>query len=247
MKKKRCITSARAKTDQKNKSDFISIVLLCDTPGYRMKSYGAIPLIPFRRKRLIDLQINSIKNVFNNFEVIICVGFDADKVCKYIKSKYQNLNIRIVENQLYDNSNSCEGVRLCLNNINNNKVIILDGSLLLDIETLYDMDTQKSYILTEQGFFENLEIGVNVGEQGTIEHFGFGAHQAWSEVLFLSNLDVIESLRKIISSDNFKHKFLFEGLNELIKTKHKLTVVKNKYPVKKINNIKTYHKLRDDL
>ena len=119
-----------------------------------MQSYGAIPLIPFRRKRLIDLQINSIKNVFNNFEVIICVGYDADKVCKYIKSKYQNLNIRIVENQLYDNSNSCEGVRLCLNNINNNKVIILDGSLLLDIETLYDMDTQKSYILTEQGFLK---------------------------------------------------------------------------------------------
>ena len=101
--------------------------------------------------------------------------------------------------------------------------------------------------MTEEGFYENLEIGVNIGEHGTIEHFGFGAHTAWSEVLFLHNDDVIESLRRIISNDNFKQKFLFEGLNELIKTKHKLSVISNKYPVRKVNNIKTYHKLRDNI
>ena len=181
------------------------------------------------------------------FEDIICVGYDADKVCRYVKNKYMNKNVRIVENQMFDNSNSCEGVRLCLNNINNDKVIILDGSLLLDQETLYNVNTKQSYIMTEEGFYENLEIGVNIGEHGTIEHFGFGAHTAWSEVLFLHNDDVIESLRRIISSDNFKQKFLFEGLNALIKTKHKLSVISNKYPVKNVNNIKTYHKLRDNI
>ena len=247
MKKKRCVTSAKAESDQDIPDDLISVILLCDTPGYRMKSYGAIPLIPFKRKRLIDLQISTISNVFKNFEVIICVGYDADKVCRYEKNKYKNKNVRIVENQMFDNSNSCEGVRLCLNNINNDKVIILDGSLLLDQETLYNVNTKQSYIMTEEGFYENLEIGVNIGEHGTIEHFGFGAHTAWSEVLFLHNDDVIESLRRIISSDNFKQKFLFEGLNELIKTKHKLSVISNKYPVKKVNNIKTYHKLRDNI
>lgn len=247
MKKKRCITSAKAENDQEPSSDLISVVLLCDTPGYRMKSYGAIPLIPFKRKRLIDLQISTISNVFKNFEIIICVGYDADKVCRYVKSKYRNKNVRLVENQMFDHSNSCEGVRLCLNNINNDKVIILDGSLLLDQETLYSVNTKHSYIMTEEGFYENLEIGVNIGEHGTIEHFGFGAHTAWSEVLFLHNDDVIESLRRIISNDNFKQKFLFEGLNELIKTKHKLSVISNKYPVRKVNNIKTYHKLRDNI
>ena len=247
MKKKRCITSAKAESDQEPCSDLISVVLLCDTPGYRMKSYGAIPLIPFKRKRLIDLQISTISNVFKNFEIIICVGYDADKVCRYVKSKYRNKNVRLVENQMFDHSNSCEGVRLCLNNINNDKVIILDGSLLLDQETLYSVNTKHSYIMTEEGFYENLEIGVNIGEHGTIEHFGFGAHTAWSEVLFLHNDDVIESLRRIISNDNFKQKFLFEGLNELIKTKHKLSVISNKYPVRKVNNIKTYHKLRDNI
>ena len=243
MKKQKYITSV-TKKETVDKDEFISIVLLCDTPGYRMKSYGAIPLIPLQRHKLIDIQINVIDRIFPQYEIIICVGYDADKVCKYVKNRYRNCNIRIVENQIYETSNSCEGVRLCLNNITNDKVLIFDGSLIIHPDTFSEINTNKSYIVTESDFFENLEIGVNIGENGAIEHFGFGAHNPWSEIIYLNNEGVIDCLRKIISNENFKQKFLFEGLNELIKTKHKIEVINNKHPIKKINNIKTYHKLR---
>lgn len=246
MKKDSCITSPKS-SDDTIKNELVSVVLLCDTPGYRMKSYGAIPLIPFGRQRLIDIQIQSLKKVFHNFELIICVGYDAEKVCKYIKNKYRQKNIRIVENQKYETSNSCEGVRLCLNNINNGRIVICDGSLIVEKGTLNNIVSEKSHVLTEDGFLENLEIGINVGESGNIEHFGFGAHRAWSEIVYLSNPDIIECLRKIISTENFRQKFLFEGLNELIKTKHRILAVTNKHPVKKINNIKTYHKIRNEI
>ena len=245
MNKQKCVTSIQ-RSSRSVSNEMVSIILLCDTPGYRMKSYGPMPLIPMQKHRLIDIQINNVKKAFQNFEIILCVGYDADKVCKYVRTKFKNSNIRIVENQNYKTSNSCEGVRLCLNNINNDKIFIVDGSLIVHPDTWSGIEDKKSCVLTESDFYENLEIGVNVGEQGTIEHFGFGAHRPWSEIVYLNNNDIIETLRRIISGVNFKQKFLFEGLNELIKTKkHMMTIVENKHPIKKLNNIKTYHKLRE--
>jgi hypothetical protein len=245
MNKQKCITSTRH-TDESISKEMVSIIFLCDTPGYRMKSYGPMPLIPMQKNKLIDLQVSNIKKAFQNFEIILCVGYDADKVCKYVRGRFKNANLRIVENQNYHKSNSCEGVRLCLNNIVNDKIIIVDGSLLVHPDTLRSIHSKKSCIMTEQKFYENLEIGVNVGEEGIIEHFGFGAHRPWSEIVYLNNNDIIENLRRIISGINYKQKFLFEGLNELIKTKkHMIQVIENTHPIKKINNIKTYHKLRE--
>ena len=244
--KKQCITSARSKKANVE-NDLVTIVFLCDSPGYRMKSYGAIPLIPFRTKRLIDLQINTIKSVFKNFEIVMCVGYDSDRVCKYIRNKYKNINIRIIENQIYEQSNSCESVRLSLNNINNGKVIICDGSLIIDRKTFTSTKNDKSFVMTEIDKNQDLEIGVNTGSKNLAEYFGFGAYHTWSEIVFLNNHDIIESLRKILSNDTYKQKFLFEAFNELIRTKHNLEVIQNMHPVQKINNVKTYHKLRDCL
>lgn len=244
--KKQCITSPRFKPTMPD--SLITIVFLCDSPGYRMKSYGAIPLIPFKTKRLIDIQINAIKSVFKNFEIVLCVGYDSDRVCKYVKNKYRNINIRIIENQIFDKSNSCESVRLCLNNINNEKIIICDGSLIIDSKTFKSLNgSHSSYVMTEIDKNDDLEIGVNTGSKNFAEHFGFGAYYTWSEIIFFNNYETIEYLRKVISNDNYKQRFLFEAFNELIKTKHNIEVIQNMHPVQKINNVKTYQKLRDCL
>ena len=81
-------------------SDLVTIILICDTPGYRMKSYGPPPLITIRGKKIIDHQIEAISQRIKNFEIILCVGFDSDKVAKYIRQSHVGLNIRIVENQV---------------------------------------------------------------------------------------------------------------------------------------------------
>ena len=119
--RQQCVTSVKKSRKNLQNKDFISVVLLCDSPGYRMKSYGPIPLITINNQRLIDIQISIIESAFPNCEIILCLGFDAEKIYKYIRSKHSDKNIRIVENQLYDISNSCESLRLSLNNIYNEK------------------------------------------------------------------------------------------------------------------------------
>lgn len=224
----------------------VTVILLCDNPGYRMKSYGPASLISFKNKKLIDLQIDAIKKVFNNYEIIVCVGFDADKVCKYIKQKYKNSNIRIVENQIFNTSNSCESARLSLNNTNNDRVIICDGSLYFTSNTLEQIDLNQSSVVTEMCRQDNLEVGVNINEHGNVEHFSFGASNTWSEICFIQNHDSIESLRRILTSFD-KSKFVFEALNDLIQTKHFLKRIINEYSLYKINNLKIYHKLKEEI
>jgi hypothetical protein len=243
--KTKCIISPKAtKRNIENKNELITIIILCDTPGYRMKSYGPLPLITIENNKLIDLQIQAIQRTFINFEIIVCVGFDAEKTCKYIRNKYHNLNIRIVENQLFNSSNSCESVRISLNNTLNNKVLICDGNLLFNEKILSLFRVDQTCVLVESEPSENLEIGINVNENNEAQYFSFGAYKIWSEMLFLHNKEIVEIFRKIVSSIDNKNKFIFEALNDIIKIKYRIKCIDNKYPLQKISNIKTYHAIK---
>lgn len=238
------ITSPR--DDNTNRvDDFVSVILLSENSGYRMKSYGPIPLLKIGARCLIDIQIQEIKSVFNNFEIILCSGFGSHKIIKYIRDKYPNLNVRVVENQIYEYSNSCESLRLCLNNTPNNKLLVCSGELMINREVLSLTTLKKSFIISEVDGNKNLEVGVTVNEKGFTENFCYGISNIWSEILFLNNSDIIDTVRGIISDAEYKNKFIFEALNDLSRTKHKLSVILNdKQPLTKLSNIKTYHEVR---
>ena len=101
----------------------------------------------------------------------------------------------------------------------------------------------ESCVFTESNPCVNLEVGLNLDEKNEVQYFSFGAYRIWSEIVFFNNGEIIESFRRIISSGDYKNKFIFEALNELIKTKHKLQCLVNSKSIKKINNIKTYHSI----
>jgi hypothetical protein len=237
---------------KKNKSNekvtkLVTIILLCDSPGYRMKSYGPLSLINIGNKKLIDIQIASIKEAFQKFELVLCLGFDSERVYNYVKNKYPKLNVRVVENQLYNSSNSCEGLRLSLNNICNDNVLICDGNLLIHNKSLLLLDLKRCCTLIESNPCETMEIGLNSDNHNIVQHLSFGAKYIWSEILFLTGRDVIESLRKILVAYDSKTRFIFEALNELISNEYHIFSIANKHQIKKINNIKTYHDIKDKI
>lgn len=233
-----------SKEKQDKKEDLITVILLCDLPGYRMKSYGPTSLIKIHNKYLLDIQINAIKKSFANYEIIICLGFEGEKIAKYIRSKYKDSNIRLVENQLYNNCNSCEGIRIGINNTFNDKLLIIDGSLVFSNKVLSLVDTNHTCAITEKYPSENLEIGININVKNNAQHFSFGAYKTWSEIFFLLGHECIESLRKFLNNIESKKKFSFEAINEVIKNEHDILCIENKIPIYKINNIKTYHSIR---
>lgn len=236
------LTSVRGREDNRESSEFVSIILLCEKSGKRMKSYGPTSLIEVKGKKIIDIQMDAVKSVFKNFEVVIAAGFESEKVVKYIRKEMpRSLNIRVVENQVYHHSNCCESLRLCLNNICNDRVLIVSGDVLFHPTAISSVIRSRGSILYQnKDDLNNLEVGTIYSEKSLIGlNYGIEG-KAWSEMCFLRGRENIECLRSIISSVDYKNRLLFEAINSMVDNKKKIDAIYNKGPESvKINNIKT--------
>ena len=239
------ITSAKGEEKKRKKGDKVTIAIMSAKPGYRMKSYGPPALLSVGRHCLLDVQIEAIKAVHKNYEIIVCCGFGADGVSKHIKTNYKNDNIRIVENQLFDETNCCETLRLCLNNVSSDSLLVCNGELVLYPE-LVRIYQETPYILSHKRGKKKstLEIGSVCDENSLVTNMSYGLNDLWSEIFYLHSRESIESLRRIVSTETFKNKLIFEALNEFNNTKYNLHQIITKDKVVKIDNIKTYHKVK---
>lgn len=242
--KNRFITSPKVGQSSIKKTDFVSIILFSENHGYRMKSYGPTPLIEIEGKSLIERQIDSIKATFNNFEIILCSGFETEKTVTFIQENFSNINIRVVENQVHYNSNCCESARLCINNTMNNKIIFCGGGVLITPEYLNTIDLNTSMIICQnQNDDSNFEVGV-VHNNGCLEGLSIGVkNQYWTELLYLSNKKMIKLLYSILSNPEYKNRFIFEAINELPNKYSIMVKNNNQIPIIKVNSIKTLKRI----
>src|SRR6056300_1285082 len=164
-------TSAKGKYVDNN---FYTIILFTDGHGYRIKKIGPVQFANIKKKTLLQLQVEAITKKFSNYEIIIGCGFEATSIAKYIKEKFKRVNIRIVENQLFRNSNSCESVRMCLLNTMNHKVIFCSASCILSKENLDCIDYSKSSVLTERSCEDKFNIKVYSDDNGNCRSMNFG-------------------------------------------------------------------------
>ena len=203
-----------------------------------MKSYGALPLIKIYNQSLIERQINTIKDIFVNFEIILCTGYESTKTVSFVREKFSDINIRIVENQIHYNSNCCESARLCLNNTANDNIIICGGGVVLLPSQLSIIDFTHSSIVTQSQIDDsNFEVGV-IQNNGDFEQFSLGLKsEYWTEIVYLRGLKTINKFSSIISNLEYKNRFLFEAINELSKTTMIKVQKNNAKTIMNINNI----------
>lgn len=223
--------------------DHITFIILCDIPGYRMKSYGPSCLLPIGKIRLIDYQIGIIKDIFKNAEIFLCLGFESDNAIKYIYDNNNKHDIKIIENQLFEQYYSCESLRLALNAISNNKVFIIDGSLLINKDMFKNISLDQNLIFSQKEL-DSFEISFNINEKKSVEHMSYGASTIWIETIYIINEDIVK-FKKLLCGGSFRNKFIFEAINELIKQKIEFKSHKIKNNIKKINNIKSYNEVRN--
>lgn len=242
--KKSFITSPKSENqDNKIPKDLITVVLLGENHGHRMKSYGPVPLIRLGEKTILEKQIDTICSIFENFEIIICAGFETEKTINFIRSKFKSINIRVVENQLHYNSNCCESTRLCLNNTMNDKVLICSGSILLSRHHINSIDFNQSCVLIQsEPLDSNFEIGV-IENDGLLDNFSVGVkNKYWSEIVYLTSQREVGNFLSIVSNPDYKNRFLFEALNDFNK-KNTLKTIQISKPSIKIDNIKTLKRI----
>ena len=230
------------------RTELISIILLSENHGYRMKSYGPISLVKVGEKTLLEHQIDAIRSAFINFEVVVCAGFETGKIYSFVKKTYgPSVRIRIVENQVYYHSNCCESIRLCMNNVMNEKIIVCVGGELLTPSYLKNLDLSKSSLLYQDRLkSNNFEVGV-ISNNKRLEMLSLAVKEnCWTELLYINGGKSIQSFYNIVSKPDFKTKFFFEAINGWSSKRTLLAKQNHSEPIVKINNIKTLKRINNE-
>lgn len=237
------ITSPKHKEVFVKNNELITIIILSEDHGHRMKSHGPTCLIKLGKKTLLENQVDAIKSVFTNFEIILCSGFETFKVVNFVKDNFENLNIRVVENQMHYNSNCCESIRLGMSNTMNNKIVILDGALMVKKNNFKNLNMTTSCIqIQSKPYDSNFAIGA-IYNNSRLENLSLGIKNSyWSEIMYLNGKKDVNAFYNIVSNPDYKNKFMFEAINEMNR-RSQFLVLKNSEPGIKIDNIKTLKRM----
>ena len=209
----RFVTNITKKKDSSAQED-IAIAILSAGTGNRIRSYEPRSLLKIGSKCLVEHQIQTIEQCFENPEIINVVGCHAKKVIKKIRGR-----LRIVENQLHETSNSSESLRLAFNNTTKESMLFMHGDLYFNENTLRDLDYSKSFVVvdTKQQIKDN-EVGVTIQDKKATT-MSYGLPVKWAQIAFIKGREY-KILKNIFSKyeEQDKKRLSFEIINMIINT-----------------------------
>jgi len=200
------------KSNKSKESKFdISIAILSAGCGKRIKSYEPRSLLKINGDTLINHQIKTLNQVFECPEIITVVGCHANKVIKKINKK-----TRIIENQLYAESNSSESIRLALNNTLSENFMFLHGDLLFNKNCLKVSYDHSFIIIDNKENIKENEVGVTTIDE-ELSVLSYGLSTKWAQIAYFTNKEY-QLLQSLFCKheEKDKKKLSFEILNSVV-------------------------------
>ena len=194
-----------------NKND-MTIIILSAGIGGRIKSNEPRSLIKIGTKTLIEHQIDVINNNIDNLEIIGVFGYAIEKIIKKISGK-----LRVVENQVYNETNNSESLRLAVNNTNKKNILFFHGDLYFNDKVLSNLNFKKSFLLVDnKGMINPKEIGVTI-QNNKATMLSYGLPTKWCQLAFITGKE-LKILKNILYKLQGSQKKLlsFEIINKMI-------------------------------
>ena len=216
------ITPSHIAPTRRNRVDRndITVIIMAANIGYGMKSYGPKSLLNINSSEtLIEYQINLIKTSFSNADIILVVGFAADRLIKRCPP-----GVRIVENQLYETTNEVEQVRLALNCTLTNNVLIMKDDIVFNYETLYSITKDTSCIIYDsKQQIDSSNVGVTINDDSA-SIFSYDIENKWCHMVYLIQKDK-EILQNICNKRDRGRMYLHEALNLMLQRTKKIKAI----------------------
>lgn len=193
----------------------LSIIILASSYIKRMKAHGPPSLFKdLAGKTILEHQIQILKKRFPNADITVVSGLWADKLASIKTNEF-----RIIENQLFESTNEIEDLRLAINNISNNNVLILTGDLYFNHATFSEIPNQSFIMYDNKHQLENVDIGMTiVDKNATI--LSFDLHNKWVGIIYIHSLFFDKF--KTLCLDRTKNRlFLFEIINNMVNNGYK--------------------------
>lgn len=219
----RFITPVKRNGAGKEDRNKLSIIILDSLPGVKMKSYGPKCLLKLDGKNtILSHQVKILKDCYPYSEIIVSVGFEADKI---IKSGISGC--RFVENQLYEQTNVIEELRLALNNIQYDNVLLIHGDLVFSKKAIDNLTKDGSCLLgSSLSKFPDDELGITVDNNNYASIIAYGTPIKWGYVAYLCGQELL-TFKNLCRDRNKNNLFCHEVINQLLERHTKIKVIDN--------------------
>lgn len=211
----------------KKVSKELTVVILGALSVYRNKGAGPTSLINIDGQNLSYRQACSIQSVYPLSEIFLTVGYYSSQV---INNKPDN--VRIIENQQYENSGHAEELRLTCNASLNSRYLIIDGDVLPSPSSLLSMNNHGSCILVKE---DNSDDIGTTNTSGPLQILSYGLPNKWCKIVMLQEKEV-DIMKKFISKRDKGRYFLHEILNYIINHGGNINVIKAKNDIESVLN-----------
>lgn len=206
------------------------IIILGADICYGMKSYGPQVLLKIKDKPLIEYQLEIIQSIFPRSDVMLVTGFGSSKVIRRCPK-----TVRIIENQLYKETNEPEQLRLALNCSLSDSAIIMTDGLIFNKNTLQFNPTNTSLLYDSTGQISENDIGLNVVND-YVTSLSYESKNKWCYILYLTGREY-KIIQDLCKEPENKRLFLHEILNQLVEKSKKISAIEPKgMKITKINN-----------
>lgn len=200
----------------------MSVIIPAAGLGTRMKSYGPKSLIKINDTTIIEQQIKYINKFFYRPQIILVVGYQAEKVKLALKKK----KITVVENKDWATTNVVSSIGLGLQHSIYNNVLIIYGDLVFNECTLKVPFGAYSMILTDTyGLMKDEEVGCTVSGN-VVEHMMYDLPNKWAQIAYFTNKEKV-LLDKISTEKKYDNYFGFEIINMIINSGGQFAVYNN--------------------
>lgn len=191
----------------------MNYILMCATPSRGMITKGSIQLIEHDHKAVVDHQIKNILKVDKNADITFVLGFEHDKIQKYILKN--NYNVRTIINQNYKITSQTDSLRMGINSCLSDATFIIHGDIIFSPEAITESISERSSVLKALKQ-EKSKVGILCNDKNSkMLKMSFGLPDTWSQIFFLNKTDFDKS--KTVINSLKKNKLTYEFINLLNK------------------------------
>ena len=233
----RFTTTVRRKSSQSND---ISAIILGGRVEYGMKSNGPKSIIKLPDgTKLIDKLVENILSHYQNTEIMLTIGYEADKVIRQVD------NVRLVENQMYEHTNHAEEIRLALNSTFCTKLLVMTTNIIFSNECMKNICGDESFCITDNtDMLSRDSLGVTiVDDKINMLCFGLPDNPKWCQISYFTGRE-LEILRRIVSNRDNGKMFLSEIINKILsKNNTNMKSFQIKGDILKLNSMSSLSKI----
>ena len=219
-------------TGTRRAADNNTFIILSAGTGRRTKNYGNKSLIPYGNKRIIDHQVETIKSAYGaNTDIILVTGYMSDKVIRDVQG------LRLVENPFFDSTHIVESMRKGINISLESNVFFIHGDLIFSQSFIKPLSQDNICVpIDKNSRLDKTAVGV-ITDSEYVQNFSYGLPDKWSQIVFFPKSVFNHIKTKLNTADN--NISSFEFMNELIKSKHKISYYESpKGKIKEVHSMK---------